>query len=313
MKTCSKCGTLKPLEAFTQEKNRKGELRHRADCKECHKETFRRFMDQHPGYARKRYHAKNLRETMVAGNKERRQIRYAAIRRIKEGSPCLDCGGFFPGVAMDFDHRDRAQKITEIPTMVKRYVAWPTILAEIAKCDLVCANCHRLRTYPGDGGKCYKTRRFHHHFKALGVLKESVPCVECGKHYRLQQMDFDHLDRSTKTANVARMVEGPTELLVQELGKCQLVCANCHRIREETGVRKEGDQRLVETFEAILRSTPYPTDSRYAPFPFPDLLGVVPDRELSERTGMSVAMVSWHRRRAGIVLRKRAADARRAA
>lgn len=50
--------------------------------------------------------------------------------------------------------------------------------------------------------------------------------------------------------------------------------------------------------------TPYPGDKRRAPFPLPGLLGQVPDKELAERTGLSRAMVAWHRRKAGIVLNR---------
>jgi hypothetical protein len=52
-----------------------------------------------------------------------------------------------PGV-LDFDHRgDKAFAIGEAIT----YRRWETILAEIAKCDVVCANCHRRRTARRNG------------------------------------------------------------------------------------------------------------------------------------------------------------------
>ena len=57
-----------------------------------------------------------------------------------------DCGGRFSPCAMDFDHRDPAQKSAEVTRMVGR-AGTQRILDEVAKCDIVCANCHRLRTY----------------------------------------------------------------------------------------------------------------------------------------------------------------------
>jgi hypothetical protein len=55
--------------------------------------------------------------------------------------PCVDCGETDP-VVLEFDHlRD---KLGNISAMYGH--AWRSILAEIAKCDVVCANCHRRRT-----------------------------------------------------------------------------------------------------------------------------------------------------------------------
>lgn len=60
--------------------------------------------------------------------------------------PCMDCGNSYPPYVMDFDHRPYEDKDCEISKMAmnKGSVA---VLREIEKCDLVCANCHRERTY----------------------------------------------------------------------------------------------------------------------------------------------------------------------
>lgn len=58
--------------------------------------------------------------------------------------PCTDCGGTFPLVCMDFDHRDPSTKLFTIAAGLQRSHA--SLLAEIAKCDVVCSNCHRVRT-----------------------------------------------------------------------------------------------------------------------------------------------------------------------
>jgi len=47
---------------------------------------------------------------------------------------------------MDFDHRDPSTKTARVPALVGR-AGIRRILAEVAKCDIVCANCHRLRTF----------------------------------------------------------------------------------------------------------------------------------------------------------------------
>lgn len=61
----------------------------------------------------------------------------------------MDCGGEFPPYVMHFDHRDASTKVTEVSRMITRPNIYTEedILAEIAKCDLVCANCHAIRTF----------------------------------------------------------------------------------------------------------------------------------------------------------------------
>jgi len=60
--------------------------------------------------------------------------------------PCADCGGMFDPVCMDFDHRPGEIKTDSVSHLISRR-AWGLIEAEIKKCDVVCANCHRIRTY----------------------------------------------------------------------------------------------------------------------------------------------------------------------
>lgn len=54
----------------------------------------------------------------------------------------MDCGYKFPPECMDFDHL--GNKFKTIGQL--RSHKWETILEEIKKCDLICANCHRIRT-----------------------------------------------------------------------------------------------------------------------------------------------------------------------
>lgn len=68
----------------------------------------------------------------------------AAINALK-ARPCMDCGQTFDPVCMDFDHRDPSTKRKSVAWMIAH--GMNAVLAEIEKCDLVCANCHRLRTH----------------------------------------------------------------------------------------------------------------------------------------------------------------------
>lgn len=69
--------------------------------------------------------------------------------------PCSDCGGTFPTVCMDFDHRDPSDKHSEVTSLA--FGRLDTLLAEIDKCDIVCANCHRIRTAKGRANGTIKT------------------------------------------------------------------------------------------------------------------------------------------------------------
>ena len=69
----------------------------------------------------------------------------AYVRALKQ-NPCTDCGIMYPYPAMDFDHC-RGVKDMDISKMCRRPVTWERLLEELAKCDLVCANCHRIRTW----------------------------------------------------------------------------------------------------------------------------------------------------------------------
>jgi lysyl-tRNA synthetase class I len=67
------------------------------------------------------------------------------IRDLKEKSPCMDCKEYYPYYVMDFDHvRGKKHKnvMELIPTLSKKKID-----EEIAKCEVVCSNCHRIRTH----------------------------------------------------------------------------------------------------------------------------------------------------------------------
>lgn len=59
--------------------------------------------------------------------------------------PCADCAGTFHPCQMDFDHRPGEDKKFTVSSGSFRSRA--SVIAEIAKCDIVCSNCHRLRTF----------------------------------------------------------------------------------------------------------------------------------------------------------------------
>jgi hypothetical protein len=70
-----------------------------------------------------------------------------------KAAPCADCGKRYPPYVMDFDHRDPTKKAFSIAHSDDVTTSMRRLLSEIAKCDLVCANCHRERTYGSLGSR----------------------------------------------------------------------------------------------------------------------------------------------------------------
>ena len=90
----------------------------------------------------------------VTRTPERKQHRLAlaharlTARRIQlvehMGSKCADCDTIYPPCVMDAHHRDPSTKEFAL-NLTHMNTAWHRIVAEAAKCDLLCANCHRIR------------------------------------------------------------------------------------------------------------------------------------------------------------------------
>lgn len=77
-------------------------------------------------------------------SREQRKRRYEKLAVIKS-QPCADCGVQYSPWVMQFDHV-RGAKLGTISNMVTR-ASWAEILEEVSKCDVVCANCHAMRTF----------------------------------------------------------------------------------------------------------------------------------------------------------------------
>lgn len=73
----------------------------------------------------------------------RKQVR--KLIRLAKSQPCADCGTSYPYYVMQFDHlRDKKFNISAFVCSNRKI---ETLLAEIAKCEVVCANCHAERSY----------------------------------------------------------------------------------------------------------------------------------------------------------------------
>jgi hypothetical protein len=79
-------------------------------------------------------------------DRRRRRELAAWLEHLKVGLRCRKCGFDHPA-ALDFHHRKAEDKLYEVSTMPLRSISKQKILAEIAKCDVYCANCHRILHY----------------------------------------------------------------------------------------------------------------------------------------------------------------------
>jgi len=79
----------------------------------------------------------------VLRNQEKKR---ALIQQIKLEKGCVDCGYKENPVALEFDHRPGEPKAFQISRGVSN-CGLDRLLEEIAKCDVVCANCHRIRSF----------------------------------------------------------------------------------------------------------------------------------------------------------------------
>lgn len=132
MKKCSRCAEEKEESAFNKRTDRPGTLQ--SYCKACNSQSSKAY------YAKnKERHREVVRKRNAAESAKVRAI----VDEIK-ASPCLDCGRCFPPEAMDFDHL--GAKKSNVSHLIANSYCLETVMEEIAKCQLVCACCHRIRT-----------------------------------------------------------------------------------------------------------------------------------------------------------------------
>jgi hypothetical protein len=152
---------------------------------------------------------------------------------------------------MDFDHREPAQKSFRLTSGTGMLTSPERLAEEIAKCDVICANCHRIRTQrrwssqratgeslSTDPATERKRRRWRMQIAVLDGLRD-VPCQDCGGRFPPCAMDFDHRDPASKRSGVTRMIgRAGLDTILREVDGCDILCANCHRDR--TRRRREG-------------------------------------------------------------------------
>lgn len=231
-RSCGRCREDLAPSAF----NRMGEgLQHW--CRDCFKQYQRGRREAH--------------RTQVARASERRRARARGqLLAYLDGRMCVDCGDH-DLVVLELDHV-LGRKAGDIALMVHHGAPEERLAEELAKCVVVCASCHRVRTatrasafrvlgeqcasWPQKSPSQRRAMRF--------VLNElcARECVDCGER-RLPCLDFDHL--RDKAMTVARLVQqgAANSRLEAEIEKCEVRRASCHRRRTEWA-RRSWETRL---------------------------------------------------------------------
>lgn len=202
MKRCTLCKKLKSQKDYYPRNGK---------CKECYIEIRK---DRHKTW-------KNNNKDRVRQHYKNRENRIREQVNKLKTKHCIDCDKTYPYYCMEFDHtRDKTKCIS---TMVEQRYSFKSILKEVEKCELVCVLCHRNRTY----FRAQLNKRTNRQTNKFIVQLKNKSCVYCKQKYNPWQMDFDH--RGDKNKNIAHMIGYSVKKIMEEVKKCSVVCALCHR------------------------------------------------------------------------------------
>lgn len=143
MKICTVCHRAKVKKDFFY-RNRQSEKLH-SQCKECYVIKRRRIWREH-------YHryGSGYRERAIERNKRTKDSLRGRMLDYLHDKACARCGTSDARV-LEFDHIDPATKSFSIARGIASTLSWERILVEIAKCQILCANCHKIKTAQEQG------------------------------------------------------------------------------------------------------------------------------------------------------------------
>lgn len=161
-KQCSRCKETKPFDSFGSNKRTLDKLQQR--CRECTRidqverklrwtpEQKERDKGRNRNRSRvnekKRIHKRDNRtpEQKREASRIRTVRNYERMNAYKLEVGCVDCGYKGHFAALEFDHLPGHTRLNTVSSLTANR-SWKTLLKEVAKCELVCANCHNIRTY----------------------------------------------------------------------------------------------------------------------------------------------------------------------
>ena len=153
----------------------------------------------------------------------------------------MDCDYDESIAALEFHHRDPRTKDFGIGAF---FSSAQRLNTELEKCDLVCANCHRVR-HERPSRKVSPSHELRRALKQQAMEWMGGACHGCRRRMLPSQSEFHHRDPHSKSFGLsAKGVIRPWPEIAAELEKCVLLCANCHR-EVHAGVRELFDDGLL--------------------------------------------------------------------
>jgi hypothetical protein len=234
-KICESCGGAFPAKLVIDGKMRS--LYRRRFCFECSPFGAHNTSKSPPMVAPQELpeHRRRKQNAKIYRSQKRRRKRRKNELVALAGGRCVDCGYAACIAALEFHHRDPSTKEFGVGNFGG---SLEKLMAEFVKCDLLCANCHRIRHAIEDDGaepdRLFYARR---ELKQRAVAYMGSTCGECDRHGRPAVFEFHHIDATEKDFGISRSgIIRAWDKIVAELEKCVMLCANCHR-EVHAGVR----------------------------------------------------------------------------
>ena len=247
---CPACEEMHPASAFNRESRRFSGLA--GICREAQARVRRSPEGQAATVRRnkKRWADPEYRSKSLEWQRARRKRQGATVdlqrarRRLQnivdewKRQGCVDCG-YEDIRAIDPDHVDSGTKDGHVSRLVQLCASAARISAELAKCLPRCARCHRRVTQQQRACAWRSAEKLPPSWRRRleaqdrnDEIKLQRGCADCGWAEWARGLDWDHV-RGVKVLSVASLIANgrPWTEIEEEMAKCDLVCANCHRIR----------------------------------------------------------------------------------
>jgi hypothetical protein len=218
VKLCTNCNSIKEFICFNKSiKYKDGLSYYCKDCINTHKrEKYKENLEENRKYT-------NLRRA--------KSIKW--FQELKSNIPCIDCNKIYEPYCMDYDHiPERGIKIKNVSRMILDNASENVVLEEIKKCDLVCLLCHNKRTHIRINEKFGEIRSYKpHQVRNINIINsfKNKACAKCNIQYESFNMQIDHIYPLDKLYDVCGLKSCKENTLQNELIKCQVLCALCHR------------------------------------------------------------------------------------
>ena len=195
----------------------------------------RRYLPGHPGRPRRFESQYEYRRVWASQNRRRVSTSVGVNRRRKRaelivlaGGKCIECGIEYDGrngPIFEFHHVGTKKFPLTLLTMDRKR---SDVLEELDRCQLICANCH-YELHQANGDSAHSRR------KAALLQRVGRSCQTCGfspSGEAYAMMHFHHRNGDDKTTEIGKLLQSSVKMKTanEEIDKCVLLCANCHRI-----------------------------------------------------------------------------------